>query len=168
MRHKPKRNTCHKHRVRQKKNRSKPIQSVRIFGKYKNRTLPVQTDKKGRLLTISNVRVTVDCGFTFKETKRKVKTADEFAPLPLEDIRYATQYVYAVRNLGDADGEVKIQIGPDPKSLADDIGPERIPANETKIVTPLRFSKFIRLLYRSAEPGKKTKLLIVFQAQIQK
>ncbi|WP_029420717.1 DUF6385 domain-containing protein [Alicyclobacillus macrosporangiidus] len=103
----------------------------------------------------------------FLEQRYTVLATDEFVPLPLEDISHAVQYVYLIHNTGDADAQVFVQVGTDHESLADDLeGILTIRSNQTTVVTPLRFSKFVRLLYRCADPEKTTKLRIVFQAQI--
>lgn len=109
------------------------------------------------------------CCFRFIKRTTGVVTSNTFRSLPLENISLAVNYVYAVKNIGNADSEVRIQVGPAKNSLADDLdGIITVPARETKIITPLLFSKYIRLLYRSGFPGHSTKLCITYQAQVKK
>ncbi|MDQ0194828.1 DUF6385 domain-containing protein [Paenibacillus wynnii] len=147
-------------RPRKKKGlqKSRHATKTQIWGKYKRTIKPILTDRKGRLITIDRV-------VWFREQKENVVTGADFTALPLQNISLSNQYVYSVQNTGDYDAEVRIEMGPDASALTDDIGLEIIPAKQTKIVTPLRFSKFIRILYRSAIPGTSTHLSIVFQAQ---
>ncbi|MCL6633465.1 MAG: DUF6385 domain-containing protein [Alicyclobacillus herbarius] len=126
----------------------------------------MKVDKKGRLETRSKIDVRTK-NLAFVEHRYTVIATNQFTPLPLEDISHSIQYVYLVHNMGDADAEVYVQIGTDHENLANDLdGILTIPAKETTIVTPLRFSKLIRLLYRSSEEDQRTKLRIVFQSQI--
>lgn len=157
--------TCTCNPLRKKKKRThikktkKPfITKSQLFGKYKYKILPLITDKGGRLITTTKT-------IFFCEKKTIVDTQAEFMALPFQDISLSTQYVYSVHNLGYSDAEVEIEIGPSQDSLTNDIGIEIIPAQQSKIVTPLRFSKYIRLLYRSADAVNSTRLSIVFQAQ---
>lgn len=144
----------------------KHLSRVVIYGCHDGKALPVKVDKKGRLVTRPRVHARLK-ELIFYEQRYTVVATDEFVPLPLEDISHAIQYVYLIRNMGDADAQVFVQVGTDHESLADDLeGILTVQSNQTTVVTPLRFSKFVRLLYRCADPGKKTKLHIVFQAQI--
>lgn len=96
-------------------------------------------------------------------------TTDLFHALPLENISHAVNYVYAIHNVGNFGSEVRVQVGPSLISLADDLdGIITIPVRETKIVTPLLFSRYIRLLYRSAQACHPTRLRITFQAQVRR
>ncbi|MCL6443332.1 MAG: DUF6385 domain-containing protein [Alicyclobacillus sp.] len=144
----------------------KHLSRVLIYGCHNRKALPVKVDKKGRLVTRPKTRARRQ-ELIFRERRYTVVAADEFVPLPLEDISHAIQYVYLVRNMGDADAEVFVQVGTDHESLSDDLeGILTVQSKQTTVVTPLRFSKFVRLLYRCGDPEKKTKLQIVFQAQI--
>lgn len=146
-----------------------------MFGRDGRNVIPVRVDREGRLLTVpirrwpSGHRPHVKCCFRFEENSTDVVTDDAFAALSLEDISHSLQYVYAVHNLGHEESEVRIQVGPSPESLADDLdGIITIPACETKIITPLLFSKYMRLLYRSAHACHPTRLRITFQAQVKR
>lgn len=159
-------NTSRSFQTRAACQRRRKIRRVVIFGKNGCKALPVKVDKKGVLETHSKVNVRVN-GLTFRKREYTVEAMDRFLPLPLENISHAINYVYLVRNMGDSDANVYVQIGTDHENLADDLeGIMTIPAHQTTIVTPLRFSEFMRLLYRSANEDQRTKLHIVFQAQI--
>ncbi|WP_139234743.1 DUF6385 domain-containing protein [Alicyclobacillus macrosporangiidus] len=144
----------------------KRLSRVVIYGCHGRKALPVKVDKKGRLVTRPKIRARRQT-LSFREQRYTVVAMDEFVPLPLEDISHAVQYVYLIHNMGDTDAQVFVQVGTDHENLADDLeGILTIQPNQTTVVTPLRFSKFVRLLYRCADPEKTTKLRIVFQAQI--
>ncbi len=139
---------------------------TQIYGQYHRKVIPIRVDRIGRLITQPKGH-SHDSDMSFREKRQTVVATDKFVPLPLENISHAVQYVYLVRNIGDVDAEVFVQVGTDHESLADDLeGVLTVPVGQTTIVTPLRFSKYIRLLYRTSVPNKKTKLLIVFQTQI--
>ncbi|WDL95143.1 DUF6385 domain-containing protein [Alicyclobacillus sp. ALC3] len=158
---------CHRHRQRRRCNAPKPspIQRAQVFGKYHGTVIPVRVDRKGRLLTSPGVH-SHHGNVTFREDTRNVVATHDFAPLPLQDVSHAIKYVYLVHNLGSANAKVVVQVGTDCENLAEDLeGAITIPANQVVIVTPLLFSKYVRLLYRSSSSDEQTKLHIVFQAQ---
>lgn len=158
---------CKKSRKRKGKHlKKRRMKRVQIFGKNGSFLVPIRTDRMGRIYTVPVVKV-IHKELKFIEHTTEVVTSDTLIPLPLENISTSTQYVYAVNNMGDYDAEVDVQVGASPDGLAHDLGPQRIPAQQTTIVTPLHYSKWIRLRYRSAEAGKSTKLQITFQSQSQ-
>lgn len=148
--------------------RKRKLSPVQIYGKHKNKRVPIETDHRGRLCVNSDVKVNVqvNSGFSFFQKMWRAETRDEFLPVPTINISHAYRYVFAVRNLGDADAEVQMQVGPTCQAFMNDEIPFRIPAHQTVILTPLRFSKLIRVLFRSARPGQPTNLIIYFQAQV--
>ncbi|MET3292086.1 UNVERIFIED_CONTAM: hypothetical protein ABID98_004656 [Brevibacillus sp. OAP136] len=148
--------------------RKRKISPVQIYGQHKNKKVPIETDQKGRLCVNSDVKVDVQVnhGFTFCQKKWRAETRDVFLPVPTIDISHAYRYVFAVSNVGDADAEVQVQVGPSRQALMNDEIPYRIPAHQTVILTPLRFSRLIRVQFRSVQPEQPTCLIIYFQAQM--
>ena len=146
--------------------KSKKISRTQIFGKYKKKIVSVKVDRHGRIVTKpTKVKIHIK-DITFSESEYTVTTSNEFIGLPIEDIRYAVQYVYFIRNLGNEDAEVFVEVGINKENMTEDLeGKWTIPAKSTKLITPLYFSKQIRLLYRSLVKGKPTNLYIVFQTQ---
>jgi hypothetical protein len=143
----------------------KRIPRSKIYGQYQKRTVPVKVDEAGRLLTRSKVDVHTDT-LTFYEQRQTVYTFDTYTPLPFEDIGHSIQYVYFVHNEGGTDAEMFVEIGTDDENVVKDLeGIYTVAAGESKIITPLQFSRLIRLQYRSKNPHESTKLFIVFQSQ---
>ncbi|QQE78256.1 DUF6385 domain-containing protein [Alicyclobacillus sp. SO9] len=143
----------------------KQMPRTKIYGQYQKNTLPVRVDESGRLETRSKVDVHTDT-LTFYEQRQTVYTFNTYTPLPFEDISHAVQYVYLVHNQGDNDAEIFVELATDNENVVKDLdGTYALSAGQSKILTPLQFSRFIRIQYRSKTRDMSTKLHIVFQAQ---
>lgn len=74
-----------------------------------------------------------------------------------------TMYTFFVRNMGDSDVEVFVQISPDQRAVVDENAVFRIAPHQTEAIVPQTFAFFTRLAFRTIDAHAKSTIKVWFQ-----
>lgn len=103
---------------------------------------------------------------SFIETSISINTSDEWLYASAFDVSQQRLVTVFVRNTGTKDALVKLQISPDNYGYVDDSAAMLIPSGITDAVVPVRFGRYLRVAYRSANINQSTSLTIWCQGQL--
>ena len=78
---------------------------------------------------------------------------------------YST-YTFFVQNTGNYPANIYVQVSPDRSAIFEEQAMYNIAPGDTEAIVPQRFGFFTRLAYKSYVLGRKTSLMIWFQAQV--
>jgi len=101
-------------------------------------------------------------GRKYIQSVESVTSANVSVATTPKDVSEISAYSYAVHNMGTEEVMVQLQISPDGAIwTADDLACEILPG-ALAVITPNRFLRYVRLIYRSQSPNP---LIVWFQAQ---
>ncbi|UOF88805.1 DUF6385 domain-containing protein [Fodinisporobacter ferrooxydans] len=133
---------------------------ITIFGS--NPELPVMTDDEGRLIFSGEVKFPP---VTFTQNVFTGLLSEDLPQLlPSQDVSIQTTFSYAIINRSPNPVLVQLEISPNDTDYTVD-SEMTIDGQTMKILTPLRFLKYSRIAYLSAESGKHASFDVYYQAQ---
>lgn len=77
-----------------------------------------------------------------------------------------SMYTFFVKNLGTSSVIIQVQISPDKESVFNESVLYRIPKKGTTAITPMLYTFYNRLVYRTVPPGNQSDIKVWFQAQV--
>jgi len=108
--------------------------------------------------------VTVD-GYVFTSTSDNVTTTDGYNFTPGQDVSSLKLYNYFISNTGVNPSTIILQISPDNVTWHTDIPETEVNGANTAVLTVSHLTRYIRMGYRSTDPGNSTTLTYWFQNQ---
>lgn len=120
-----------------------------------------------KVRTVKDSRDVVLVGREFTDISRTVLTADNFACTGGQNTSQYSTVTFFVKNNGFYPAAARIEISPNGIDYTPDDNFEfLIGAGELKALVPMKFGKFTRICYRSANPFQSTELVITMQAHV--
>lgn len=105
-------------------------------------------------------------GHGFVSEEEEYITQDGFRPTLARDVSTVSTFTFFVRNVGLINSaQAQMEISPDGVVWQPQGKIHGLPPLTNATLTPLFFLRYVRLQFRSAEPGKPTIIHIWFQAQ---
>ncbi len=114
----------------------------------------------------SSVQVT---GFTFTRSSQTLTTGDNYTYTSAQEVGPLQLYNYFIRNTGSNPATFVLQVSPDndPSGLTwlDDTPEKQVAPSGNAVITNLNLAQYVRLGYKSTNPGNPTTLTVWFQSR---